>query len=60
MTTSNAMGSEFTVYVSEPWEFVSLHGAGPFTATAQAAKTNEKWEGSTPLKVAYTPELSWY
>jgi hypothetical protein len=36
------MGSQWTIYVSEPWEFVSLHGAGPFTATAQGVTTNGK------------------
>lgn len=41
MTKLNAIGLELTTYVSEPWEFVSLNGAGPFIAKVLAAKTNE-------------------
>ncbi len=33
MTTTNLVGIEVIIVVSDPWEFLTEHGTGPFIAT---------------------------
>ncbi len=40
MTAATMVGTDITILVSEPWEFCSVNGAGPFLATVLAVGPN--------------------